>query len=160
MRQNLGIEPVSLRQLPNRLGEVPHLAGIDDYHRQGCRGQSCNQSKLQAAGGLRNHRDRPETDQLTHKTVHTGSIIPHAPTLSGGTNGDIYLLLGYIDANVGGLLLHVHLPYGIGPALQDTGLGSPGNRSGSNGMSAATLAFRRPTTTNVRSVCRTQGPCW
>ena len=157
VRQNPGIQPVSLRQLPSGPGEVPHLAGIDDCHRQRCRGQSCNQLKLQAAGGLRNHCDGSETDQLVHKLVHTGLIILHAPTSAGGANGDIYLLLGHIDANVGGLLLHVHLPYGIGPALQDTGLVSPGNRSGSNGMSAATLAFPRSPTTNVRPVCRTQG---
>ena len=73
VRQHMCIQPVSLRQLPGGLGEVAHLAGIDDCNWQRCRGQSCYQGKFQTACGLRNHACRLEILKLCNQIIDAGS---------------------------------------------------------------------------------------
>ena len=53
------------------------------------------------------------------------------PSVVRGTDGNVQLDLGYIDAYVDRFLFHQHLLRIIGPSLQDAGSVDPGNCSGS-----------------------------
>jgi hypothetical protein len=58
VRQDAGIQPVGLRQLPRRLREVPNLPGIDDAHGHATSPQYVGHQLLIAPGRFK-HGTRP-----------------------------------------------------------------------------------------------------
>ena len=54
--QNLGVQTVRLGQLASSLGEISHLAGINNHHRQLGSRQSTSHRKLQPSSGFKDHQ--------------------------------------------------------------------------------------------------------
>ena len=109
MGQYRCIQGVGLGQLTGGPGKVPHLAGVDDDHRQLPGRQSCHKGQFQAARRLHQHHGRSQALQLRYQLPDPRIVMGDLPSVVRGTYCDIQLGLGYIDAYENRFLLHEHL---------------------------------------------------
>ena len=129
--QDRRVQSVGLGQSPGGPGEVSNLTRVDDDHGQRRRCQGCHQWQFQAARSLQQHQGGTQVLHLGDQFPNPSLVEGDNPSLARGTDGNIHLGLGYIDAYVDTFLLHEHLLRIAGPSLQDAGLVGPGNCSGS-----------------------------
>jgi hypothetical protein len=102
----LGVEAVGLRQPPGGAREGAHLAGIDDRDRQAGRGQGRREADLQPAGGLEHDERRSRGGQALGEPRHALVVVVDGEALAGGTRVDVEPVLGDVDADEGGSLVH------------------------------------------------------
>src|SRR5918992_803730 len=98
--QNLDIQPVGLSQPAGSSGEIPDLARIHHGQGQPSSSQGSSQRHLEPAGGLQYHQFWVELCQSLDYLSDSRSIVSHAPTISGGTHGDIQLVFGDVYSYV------------------------------------------------------------
>src|SRR4051794_27818933 len=86
--------------------EGAHLAGIDDRDRQPGRGQGRREADLQAAGGLEHDQRRRERGQAFDEPRHALVVVVGGEALAGGARVDVEPVLGDVDADERGILVH------------------------------------------------------
>jgi hypothetical protein len=106
MRDRLGVQAVGLGQAPHRAGEGAHLARVDDRDRQAGRGQGRRQPDLQAAGGLEHDQRRREGGQALDQRRHAPLVVVDGEALAGRAQVDLEPVLGDVDADEQGCLVH------------------------------------------------------
>jgi hypothetical protein len=96
------VQPVGLRQPARGAGEGAHLARVDDRHRQAGGGEA----DLHAAGGLEHHQCWRERDEAPDQRRHAPLVVAEAEALAGGAEVDLEVVLGDVDADEHGRLVH------------------------------------------------------
>ena len=120
-----------LASLPVALAKSRTWAGIDHHHRQSCCGQG-HQRQLQAAGGFQQNSGWSHINQLGNQILGSGLIVGDPPNPAFRTDGNVNVSFGHVDTGEARFpRLHAYLLCSLGLALQDAGLVSPSNRSGS-----------------------------
>ena len=96
-----GVEAVGLGQLAGGTGEVPHLARVDDRHRQTGRGEFGGDTGLQTTRGLQADQRRAEPGQALDQGRKGAVVVGNDPVLAGGADEDVEPVLGDVDADEG-----------------------------------------------------------
>jgi hypothetical protein len=133
------IHPIGLRQPACSAGEGAHLARVDHRHRQAGRGQGRREADLQAAGGFEHDERRLEGGQALDQHRHLLLAIIDREALAGRAQMHIEPVLGDIDADERGNLVH-------DPVSLDTGL-----------LALVTVRVARTRPAGRQVVAR---PCW
>jgi hypothetical protein len=102
----LRVEPVGLGQPPRCAREGAHLARVDDRDRQAGRGQGRREADLHPAGGLEHDERRREGGQALDQRRHALLVVVDREALARGPRVDVEPILGDVDADEGGRLVH------------------------------------------------------
>jgi hypothetical protein len=114
--EHLRIEPLGLRQSPERLGKRADLARIDDLHRQRRSGQLRGQRRFKAPGGLEDDQRRPPRRQLCDQLANPLRGIRRPPCLTGRLHRDVQHPLRNVHSDVHRpALLPTHAPCSARP---------------------------------------------
>jgi hypothetical protein len=99
MSQYRCIDAVGFGQLSGGFSEVSDLAWIGPDHSDLGADQSADELTFKAAGGFQHDQGRLDLRQSFDQRLDTGFVIGHRQGLSSGTNCDIELCFGHIDAD-------------------------------------------------------------
>jgi len=96
---DLGIDTVGLRELPQGTSKVSDLAWVDDNYRETRGAEDRHKRHLVAAGGLQNDEVRPCLQQLRTKSGQALFVGQRSPGFPGRSHRDIYPILGHINTD-------------------------------------------------------------
>src|ERR1700746_3628839 len=93
------VDVVGLGPLRPRLGIMPDLARVDDYHRQHCGSQFTNRQPLELAGCLQHDATRAERLQPLQELSDAVRLVADGKLLAARQNRYVQLGLADIDAD-------------------------------------------------------------
>ena len=110
MGDHLGVDLIGLGQLTQGLGKISNKTGVHQHCRQVLLGQGEHQGSLVAAGGFQDHQFRVQFQKTADQRENASFIIGQGEKLSRGTDSNVQLPFGNINANKCGFSCHGDLP--------------------------------------------------
>lgn len=163
MSEVTGVDGVGLGAMPESLGKVSCLSGIDDGHRLSGINEMTDERSLVASRGFDDDQlQRGELLQLFQELFITRQVIGKGIPLGQRSNMNVELIFGDINSYPGGDNVGSGRSDGVDPVLQmRTRVGVRGTvlaavRAGTKGV-AAILLCDGVLSTWARSICRAPG---